>query len=235
MEQYIQSGSASLWTIISGQGALPVLLVNGGPGCDDYLAPVAAELDAMCQVIRFEPRGCGRSSWDGQYDLATTLSDLDQVRRHYNFERVLLVGHSFGPDLALTYLLQNPEHVLGLVGLAGGRIVNDREWHAAYTAAKPKEKVVPFKADKAVNSMGNADYKAYCRQPGLLRDIARIDCPMRYIAGARDIRPNWPIQQLAQLVRDGQYFELPNADHYLWDDSPAFGDCLRAVIRDAYL
>jgi hypothetical protein len=27
------------------------LLFNGGPGCDDYLAPVAGMIDDLCQVI----------------------------------------------------------------------------------------------------------------------------------------------------------------------------------------
>ena len=48
-------------------------MFNGGPGCDDYLGPVAEMIDDLCQVIRFEPRGCGRSDWDGNYDIDTTL------------------------------------------------------------------------------------------------------------------------------------------------------------------
>ena len=59
-EQYVFSGNARIWTSTSGAG-VPVLMFNGGPGCDDYLASVATLIEEVCQVIRFEPRGCGRS------------------------------------------------------------------------------------------------------------------------------------------------------------------------------
>ncbi len=49
-ERYARSGSARLWTTSSGRGT-PLLLFNGGPGCDDYLAPVAGMIDDLCQVI----------------------------------------------------------------------------------------------------------------------------------------------------------------------------------------
>ena len=43
-EQFVNSDGAQLWTLVQGQG-VPVVLCNGGPGCCDYLAPVAAMLD----------------------------------------------------------------------------------------------------------------------------------------------------------------------------------------------
>ncbi|WP_052710912.1 alpha/beta fold hydrolase [Pseudofrankia sp. DC12] len=49
-----------LWTEVSGGGP-PVVLGHGGPGLWDYLAPVAALLDDVFTVIRFDQRGCGRS------------------------------------------------------------------------------------------------------------------------------------------------------------------------------
>ena len=69
-ERYVRSGEARLWTCSTGAGT-PFLMFNGGPGCDDYLAPVAAMIEDMCEVVRFEPRGCGRSDWDGRYDVHT--------------------------------------------------------------------------------------------------------------------------------------------------------------------
>ena len=75
-QRFIQSGEARLWSTESGTG-VPVLFFNGGPGCDDYLGPVAHLLDERCRVIRFEPRGCGRSDWDGNYDLDTSLGCVD--------------------------------------------------------------------------------------------------------------------------------------------------------------
>ena len=108
-ERYVRSGTARLWTTSSGCGT-PLLLFNGGPGCDDYLAPVAEMIDDLCQVIRFEPRGCGRSDWDGNYDVETLVSDAEAIRQDYGAERLIVAGHSAGPDFALAYALLSQVH-----------------------------------------------------------------------------------------------------------------------------
>ena len=95
-ERYVRSGSARLWTCVSGEG-VPLLLFNGGPSCDDYLGAVAAMVDDRCRVIRFEPRGCGRSDWDGNYAVETLIGDAEAVRKAYRAERCIVAGHSFGP------------------------------------------------------------------------------------------------------------------------------------------
>jgi proline iminopeptidase len=73
------------------------LIFNGRPGCDDYLAPVASMIDDLCHVIRFEPRGCGRSDWDRNYDPETLIANADAVRQEYGVERLIVAGHSAGP------------------------------------------------------------------------------------------------------------------------------------------
>lgn len=69
-EQFVDSEGAQIWTISAGQG-IPVVLCSGGAGCCDYLAPVAAMLDDLAQVIRFEARGCGRSDPLPPYTIET--------------------------------------------------------------------------------------------------------------------------------------------------------------------
>ena len=123
--RYVTSGTAQLWSTASGRGT-PLLMFNGGLGCDDYLGPVAEMIDDLCQVIRFEPRGCGRSDWDGNYDVDTLLTDAEAVRREYGAERCIVAGHSFGPNVALAYALRYQSRVMGLIGIAGGSVLNDR-------------------------------------------------------------------------------------------------------------
>ena len=54
-------------------------MFNGGPGCDDYLGPVSALVEDKARIIRFEPRECGRSDWDGNYwDLPSNLDKSDR-------------------------------------------------------------------------------------------------------------------------------------------------------------
>jgi proline iminopeptidase len=218
-ERYISNGSAKLWTVSTGRGA-PLLLITGGPGCDDYLEPVAKLVHERCQVIRFEPRGCGRSVWDGQYGVRTLIEDIEAIRRAYGIERWIVAGHSHGPNIALAYALAYQEHVIGVIGIADGKFVKDIGWHATYKTRLEKEgedvggKV--FIADPMVNAQGNADWSAYCERSTVWRDLADLETPCVFINAAEDIRPNWPTRQLAALVRRGRYVEIEGARHTIW-------------------
>ena len=218
-ELYVISDTAQLWSTASGRGT-PLLMFNGGPGADDYLGPVAEMIDDLYRVIRFEPRGCGRSDWDGNYDVDTLLTDADEVRREYGAERCIVAGHSFGPNSALAYALRYPSRVLGLIGIAGGNVLNDRTWSEAYH--KALEEVGEDlgghedKADAAVNPDGNRSWREYIKRPTLFREIADVDIPAVFINSGAEIRPNWPTKQLASLMLRGRYIEIPGAAHCIW-------------------
>lgn len=219
IERFVTSNGARLWTVSSGAGT-PVLVFNGGPGCDDYLGPVAQLIDDTCQVVRFEPRGCGRSVWDGNYGLETLLADAENIRQAYQFRQMILLGHSAGPNVALAYALRHPDQTLGVIGLAGGRFVDDRSWSETYRARRDtvgedlSGKV--FHADPRVNSQGNADWKAYCRRVTVFRELASMDTRCVFINASEDIRPNWPTQQLAALIPNARYVEIQGAAHSIW-------------------
>ena len=69
-ESFVDVGDLRLWTIVQGRG-VPLVLCSGGPGCCDYLEPLAGMFDDLCEVIRFDHRGCGRSDkvWLGHEEL----------------------------------------------------------------------------------------------------------------------------------------------------------------------
>jgi len=233
MERFLNNAGTRIWSISTGKGT-PLILCNGGPGCDDYLGPVAAMIDDICQVVRFEPRGCGRSDRDKRYDLETTIDDVEFIRREYGFEQIIIAGHSAGVDVALAYTLKYPHRVTNLIGLAGGRIVNDREWSRIYKENQEQRGEDTggriYDSDPDVNTIGNATWRQYITRPTLLREIADLQCPATFIAASDDIRPNWPAQQLANLLPHGKYVEIEGAAHYIWLSKP---DALRAAIRIA--
>lgn len=110
---------AELWTAVSGTGP-PVVLLHGGPGLWDYLAPLAALLDGTFTVIRFDQRGCGRSSpYAGSFTIAQAVDDMDQVRVAYGLGRWAVAGHSWGAELAVRYAAEHSGRTTAIAYIAG--------------------------------------------------------------------------------------------------------------------
>ncbi|MDW4909964.1 alpha/beta fold hydrolase [Streptomyces sp. ADMS] len=121
-----------LWARRSGQGE-PLALCHGGPGLWDMFEDVTGLLGDVASVVRWDQRGCGRSDpSDGPWTTERAVADLDAVRGHFGLERMTLLGHSWGAQLALSYALAHPERVRALVYVSGTGIGPDAGWHDAY-------------------------------------------------------------------------------------------------------
>jgi proline iminopeptidase len=231
-ERLYRVSGAELWLAEQGAG-VPLLLCNGGPGCCDYLAPVSALIENRARVYRWEQRGCGRSSAGGPYDLATCLSDMEELRRALGVERWIVGGHSWGANLALAYALTYPDRTSGLIMLAGTGVQNDREWHDAYRAGRdaghdPQPNYAyPPNAD--VNREVMLSWRAFIKRPPLLREIAALQTPTLAVHGSADIRPGWPTAQLAALLPNARLLVLAGAAHLLWE---SHADALRDALRN---
>jgi proline iminopeptidase len=219
-ERFVPVEGGEIWTSVEGQGR-PILLASGGPGCCDYLAPLAELLRGLGRVIRFEARGCGRSSLSESYGLGQTLGDLDRVLDAHAATDVVFVGHSWGADLGLAFALEQRSRVRALLGVAGGRIVDDREWSRLYHERREREgELEPdyaFPPNLAVNRALNAEWRAYCKAPDLLARLARLDVPALLVTASNDIRPSWPTEQLAALLPRGVYRQVAGAGHVIWE------------------
>ena len=128
-EQILPINGVRLWTTIQGTGQ-PMVLCHGGPGGYDYLSPIADTVSDVCQVVRYDQRGSGRSQPVGPYDVSTFVNDLEGLRKHFNFERWIVGGHSWGAGLALAYAVRFPNRTMAVLHIAGSGI--DPRWHAEY-------------------------------------------------------------------------------------------------------
>ncbi|MEU3617595.1 alpha/beta hydrolase [Streptomyces sp. NPDC006872] len=124
-----------LWAARSGRGEAgeALVLCHGGPGLWDMFEDVAALLDDLAPVIRWDQRGCGRSErCAGPWTTERFVADLDAVRRHFGLERMALLGHSWGAQLALSYALAHPERVGALLYVSGTGIDPVSSWHGPF-------------------------------------------------------------------------------------------------------
>jgi proline iminopeptidase len=53
---------------------------------------------------------------------------------------------------------------------------------------------------------------------------------MRFVAAALDIRPSWPLEQLAALAPHGEFTRVPDVPHDFWATHP---DVWVRVVTDA--
>ena len=67
-----------------------------------------------------------------------------------------------------------------------------------------------------VNKQLNHSWKSYIQHPNLLVAISKLRVPALFIYGERDIRPSWPIEQVAQLLPFARFELITGADHVIW-------------------
>ncbi|MER7956359.1 proline iminopeptidase-family hydrolase [Streptomyces sp. NPDC096030] len=114
-------------------GKPPLLVVHGGPGLShDYLEDLGALADGGGRaVVFYDQLGCGRSEQaqdPALWTLDTFVAEIGALRRELGLDRIHLLGHSWGSQVALEYVLGRPSGVAGLV-VAG--VVADAPAYAA--------------------------------------------------------------------------------------------------------
>lgn len=111
-------GAYKLYVEKEGKG-IPIVLLHGGPGCTHHIFhPSFSSAARFAQVIYYDQRGCGISSYTvpaAGYSVDQAADDLDALRTALNIDRWIVLGHSYGGTLAQCYAAKYPERVAGLV------------------------------------------------------------------------------------------------------------------------
>ena len=111
------NGNQVYYTII-GQGR-PMLLMHGGSGLDHtYFRPWLDTLSDQVQLIYYDQLGQGRSTRPESYEdisMSTWADEADALRASLGFDRIILLGHSFGGFIAQEYALRHSDHLDGLI------------------------------------------------------------------------------------------------------------------------
>jgi proline iminopeptidase len=117
-ESKLAVDGGELWYKKSGNGpGLPVILLHGGPGMNSYYLKPLEALGDQRTVIRYDQLGSGKSgtlSDTTKMTIAHFVAELDSLRAHLGYDKVHLIGHSWGTMLAIEYYKVHPEHVASL-------------------------------------------------------------------------------------------------------------------------
>jgi pimeloyl-ACP methyl ester carboxylesterase len=100
-----------------GRGGLPVVFVHSLAGNSSHWAAQLEHLRPSRRVVALDLRGHGRSepAKNGDYSIAGMAGDIEAVVDTLKLDRFVLVGHSLGGGVALTYTGAHPERVAALL------------------------------------------------------------------------------------------------------------------------
>src|SRR5215218_3684891 len=106
----------------------PVVFLHGGPGVADMAGDAAyfGQLTADgFDMWVYDQVGTGRSSRLGDprgYTIPRGVADLEAIRQRIGADRMVLLGHSWGAQVAASYLAAYPEHVARVVFSSPGAL-----------------------------------------------------------------------------------------------------------------
>lgn len=106
----------------------PLIVLNGGPGrSSETFIDLAQKLSSSKRkVILFDQRGTGQSKVkminEKTIALDLMIEDLESLRKHLGYEKISLLGHSFGGMYAMGYAAKYPQNIKHLILSASGAI-----------------------------------------------------------------------------------------------------------------
>ena len=117
-EGYVDANGVLIYYAEFGHGP-PLVVLHGGPGAShDDLLPWLLPLARSNQLLFIDERGSGRSERVQdvhQYTVENMVEDLEAVRAALGFDKISLLGNSYGGALAQAYALKYQQHLSHLV------------------------------------------------------------------------------------------------------------------------
>ncbi len=186
------AGGEIYYKIVGAGLGTPLLLVHGGPGVGSrYLSPFAALADEW-PVIFYDQLGGGRSDRpndDALWTIKRSVDELNALIEALPFERVVLLGHSWGGTLIFEFSMTHPDTAAALIfasPLLDSRLMEaDIDRQVAAMSAHHQEVLRPLAnpKDDTTNAYGEAVWQYHLRHTARVKpwpDILRFseDYPM---------------------------------------------------------
>ncbi len=123
---HMQIRDVSLFVKVMGQG-YPLVLMHGGPSLDHTTLLPLEPLADQYTLIFYDHRCNGRS--EGAEASTMTMdnltADADTLRQELGYDQWIVLGHSFGGNVALEYALRYPQRLSRLILMNTG---GDQWW-----------------------------------------------------------------------------------------------------------
>jgi proline iminopeptidase len=114
----VEGGHQIYWEESGNPNGKPILFLHGGPGIGTMPYHRSFFDPDLYRIILFDQRGCGKSLPFSKLEHNTTwdlVADIELLRKHLGVERWVVFGGSWGSTLGLTYAIEHPQSVKGLI------------------------------------------------------------------------------------------------------------------------
>jgi proline iminopeptidase len=115
--KYYEVNGAKLWTVSFGEGE-PLFFIAGGPGGSHYGLRRFDSLSTTNTLVFYDAFGRGKSDTAKvvtEYTLERDIDDLEGLRKAMGFDKINILGHSYGGVVAQGYAIKYPENVSHLI------------------------------------------------------------------------------------------------------------------------
>lgn len=115
--EYYEVNGAKLWVVSFGEGD-PLFLIAGGPGGSHYGLRSFDSLSTTNTLVYYDAFGRGKSDTASdvtEYTLERDIEDLEELRKAIGFEKINILGHSYGGVVAQGYAIKYSQNVSHLI------------------------------------------------------------------------------------------------------------------------
>ena len=196
----VSMDNARLFYEVIGTGE-PIIVVHGGPGLDHgYLQPGLDALATRHTLVYYDQRGTGRSGAaldSATINIDTFVEDIEALRQTLGFERVSVMGHSFGSLIATEYALRHPESLRALI------LMNPVEPGSRYREATgERQRARQTAADREEMSELTQSEAFTARDPATLSQVYRV--AFRQLLKERERITELELDLQSATARNGQ-------------------------------
>ncbi|VAX23296.1 hypothetical protein MNBD_IGNAVI01-486 [hydrothermal vent metagenome] len=115
--KYYEVNGAKLWVVSFGEGE-PIFFIAGGPGGTHYGLRSFDSLSTTNTLVYFDGFGRGKSDTAKnvtEYTIERDIEDLEGLRIAMGFDKIIVLGHSYGGVVAQGYAVKYPDKVSHLI------------------------------------------------------------------------------------------------------------------------
>lgn len=115
--KYYEIDGAKLWTVSFGKGE-PLFFIAGGPGDAHPYLRAFDSLSTTNTLVYYDAFGRGKSDTAKdvkEYSLQRDIDDLEGLRKAMGFDKISVLGHSYGGVVAQGYAIKYPQNVSHLI------------------------------------------------------------------------------------------------------------------------